>query len=199
VLGQTKTEITIPEFNDDYCQTIKLLESGKIDIDYKNFRESFLESKQFRIALNKSDELRDLKKEMYDQMSEKKYEKIIATTKKMLSIDYTNLTAQKILRQTYKIVGDTINAKKYKTIQFGLLKSIVNTGDGKSCGSSWEVIQIAEEYFILKMLGARFLKQEIDYNSGICDKMDVETDGVMKTYYFEVSKLLTAKENLKKN
>ena len=39
----------------------------------------------------------------------------------MLSIDYTSMIAHKILRQTYNIIGDTLNAKKYKTIQFGLL------------------------------------------------------------------------------
>ncbi len=131
-------------------------------------------------------------------MSKKQYENIITTSKKILNIDYTNLTAHKILRQTYKIIGDTINSKKYKTIQFGLLKSIINTGDGKSCESAWDVIQTSEEYFILDMLGAKLNKQEIDYNDGICDKMDVEIEDVEKTYYFGISKLLQVKEKLKR-
>jgi len=194
VIGQT--EIKVPEFDDNYSKTIKTLESGKTEIDYKEFRESFIESKQFKIASEKSTEFRELKKQMYRQMSESKYDSIISTTKRMLSIDYTSMTAHKILRQTYKIVGDSINAEKYKTIQFGLLRSIVNNGDGKSCENGWPVIQISEEYFILNMLEAKLKTQSID--GGICDRMEVEDEnGETKVYYFEISNVFKGKEKLK--
>ena len=196
VIGQTETEIKVPKFDDNYSKTVKNLEIGKTDIDYKEFRESFIDSKQFKIASEKSTEFRELKKQMYRQMSESKYDSIITTTKKMLSIDYTSMTAHKILRQTYKIVGDTLNAEKYKTIQFGLLTSIVNNGDGKSCENGWSVIQISEEYFILNMLGVELKTQSID--GGICDRMEVvDENGETKVYYFEISNVFKGKENLK--
>ncbi|WP_158850454.1 DUF4919 domain-containing protein [Algibacter sp. L1A34] len=194
IIGQT--EIIVPEFDDNYSKTVQILEKGKTDIDYKSFRESFIESKQFKIASEKSIEFKELKKKMYLQMSESKYESLINTTKKMLSIDYTSMTAHKILRQTYKIVGDTINEGKYKTIQFGLLKSIVNDGDGKSCENGWSVIQISEEYFILNMLGVVLDTQSID--DGICDRMEVvDENGEKKTYYFEINNVIKGRENLK--
>jgi hypothetical protein len=195
IFGQTETKIKVPEFDDNYSKSVKILENGNIDIDYKSFRESFIESKQFKIASEKSAELNNLKKEMYRQMSESKYDSIISTTREMLSIDYTDMTAHKILRQTYKIVGDTINAQKYKTIQFGLLKSIVNNGDGKSCENGWSVIQISEEYFILNMLGVELQTQSIA--DGICDRMEVtDENGEEKTYYFEISNVFKGRENL---
>ncbi|MBU2994803.1 DUF4919 domain-containing protein [Cellulophaga baltica] len=197
VIGQTETQIKIPEFDDNFSKTVQILENSKTDIDYKSFRESFIESEQFKIASEKSSEFRDLKKGMYRQMSESKYDSIITTTKKMLSIDYTSMTAHKILRQTYEIIGDTINAKKYKTIQFGLLRSIVNNGDGKSCENGWSVIQISEEYFILNMLGVELKTQSID--GGVCDRMEVtDENGEDKTYYFEISNIFKARENLKR-
>ncbi len=196
VIGQT--EIKVPEFDDDYSKNVQMLENGETDIDYKLFRESFIESNQFKIASEKSTEFRDLKKQMYRQMSESKYDSIITTTKKMLSIDYTSMTAHKILRQTYKIVGDSLNAEKYKTIQFGLLMSIVNSGDGKSCETGWSVIQVSEEYFILEMLGVELSKQNIDNNGGICDRMEVEDEnGEKKVYFFEISNVFKGRENLK--
>jgi hypothetical protein len=196
VIGQTETEIKVPIFDDNYSKTVKTLESGKTDIDYKEFRESFIESKQFKVASEKNTEFRELKKQMYRQMSESKYDSIITTTRKMLSIDYTSMTAHKILRQTYKIVGDTLNSEKYKTIQFGLLTSIVNNGDGKSCENGWSVIQISEEYFILNMLGVELKTQNID--GGICDRMEVvDENGESKVYYFEISNVFKGKENLK--
>jgi hypothetical protein len=197
VFGQTKTEINVPKFCDEYSKTIKNLELGKTDIDYKKFRESFIQSKQFKIATEQKTELNNLKKEMFEKMSKSEIDSVIGITKKMLSIDYTNMTAQKVLRQSYKIVGDTINAKKHKAIQFGLLKSIVNNGDGKSCETGWSVIQISEEYFILEMLEAKVIKQSLDNENGICDRMEVEINGEKKIYYFEISKVFKGREKLK--
>jgi hypothetical protein len=110
----------------------------------------------------------------------------------MLSIDYTSLFAHKYLQQTYKIIGDTTNSKKYHDIEFGLLYSITESGDGETCKTSWKVIQIEEEYFILNMLGVDLQKQSIDNSDkiNICDKMEVKTEeGENKAYYFGVNKL----------
>ena len=136
---------------------------------------------------------------MYNQMSEENFDSILIITKKMLSIDYTNMTAHKVLRQTYNIIGDTINEKKYKEIQFGLLKSIVNNGDGKSCSTAWPVIQISEEYFILEMLDAKLSKQSLYNHGGLCDKMEVDINGEKKTYFFEVTKVFEGRKNIEKN
>lgn len=194
--GQTKNDVVIPTFEDKYCKYIKQLEDGQTDIDYQDFRFSFIESEQFKIAKIKSSELDSLKKEMYTQMDNSNYQEIIKITKQMLSIDYTSMTAHKILRQTYKIVGDTINAAKYKTIQFGLLNSIVKKGDGQTCSTAWPVIQISEEYFILEMVGAKLQKQSIDNEGGLCDKMEVKVDGKKKIYYFETSKVFLGYKKL---
>lgn len=195
--GQTSTEVVVPAFSDKYSELVKQLESGQIDINYKEFRESFIESEQFKIVSEKSNDFDSLKKEMYFQMNKKNYKEVIRVTKEMLSIDYTSMIAHKILRQTYKIVDDTINASKYKTIQFGLLNSIVKNGDGKTCSTAWPVIQIEEEYFILQMLGANLLKQSTDYTGGVCDKMEVKTEeGNKKTYFFEISKVFEGYKKL---
>ena len=194
--GQSNTEVIIPNFNDKYCDYIKKLEAGKTDIDYQDFRFSFIESEQFKIANEKSKDLDSLKNAMYVQMDKSNYQEIIKITKQMLSIDYTSMIAHKILRQTYQIVGDTINAAKYKTIQFGLLTSIVKKGNGQSCSTAWPVIQINEEYFILEMLGAKLQKQSIYNKGGLCDKMEVKVDGKKKTYYFETSKVFEGYEKL---
>ena len=126
---------------------------------------------------------------MRELMQKSKSAEIIGVTKKMLSIDYTDMEAHKILHQTYKILGDAANSKKYHDIEFGLLNSIIKKGNGKTCQTAWPVIQINEEYFILQMLGAKLLKQSVDNTGGLCDKMDVQTDEGNKTYYFEISKV----------
>ena len=128
--GQSSVEIIIPPFQDKYSESVKKLEAGETDINYQDFRYSFIESEQFIIASSKSKEVDSLKKEMYTQMRNSNSQEIINLTKQILSIDYTDMMAHKILRQSYKNIGDTVNASKYKTIQFGLLNSIVKNGDG---------------------------------------------------------------------
>ena len=181
--------VIVPAFDDEYSRTVKQLEAGHTDIDYVAFRRSFLKSDQYRVASEKSDEMRALKKAMFEQMETRNFAEIIKLTKAMLSIDYTDMMAHKILRQTYEFTDDKANGRKYKTIQFGLLRSIVDNGDGQTCPTAWPVVQIAEEYFILEMLDATLLQQSIDNTGGLCDKMEVEMKGKKQTYYFEISKI----------
>lgn len=157
VCGRDTTAVVVPDYGDKYSNFVKQLEAGQTNINYKEFRESFLDSEQFRKAARQKSDLGALRKQMHELMKQSKYAEIIAAAKQMLSIDYTDMEAHKILRQTYKILGDSANERKHHDIEFGLLNSIVKNGDGKVCQTAWPVIQITEEYFILQMLGARLL------------------------------------------
>jgi hypothetical protein len=188
-LAENTPKVVVPGYGDKYSRLVKQLEGGQTNINYAEFRESFLESEQFKAVSKHKPDLNTLRKELHELMKQSKYAEIIDVTKKMLSIDYTDMEAHKILQQTCRILGDTANRNKYHDIEFGLLNSIVKKGDGKTCQTAWPVIQINEEYFILQMLGAKLLKQSLDNTGGLCDKMEVQTDEGNKTYYFEVSKV----------
>jgi hypothetical protein len=189
-------QISVPSFDDAYSKTVRKLESGQTDIDYRAFRESFLASKQFKVAADKRDEVTRLQQALPALMDQSKYPEIVQTTKKILGIDYTNMRAQKILYQTYKILKDEPNGKKYHDIEIGLLTSIVRNGDGKSCKTAWPVIQVSEEYFILDMIGAKLERQSIDNKGGLCDKMEVATDKGKAVYYFGITKVFEGHEKL---
>lgn len=185
--GQAGT-IVIPKFGDKYSDYVRKLENGQTDIDYTDFRDSFLESKQFG---KKGTAYDSLKKLVRMAASNRNYNEVISLTKGMLSIDYTSMFAHKYLQQTYKILDDTINRNKYHDIEFGLLNSIIHSGDGKTCETGWHVTQIEEEYFILSVVGATLQKQSISNGGGkLCDKMEVKKEeGETKTYYFEANKV----------
>jgi Domain of unknown function (DUF4919) len=189
-LTQNSSIVAIPNYSDKYSKLVRQLEAGETNINYRELRESFLNSEQFKIAGNRASDLDTLRRKMHDLMKKSRSSEIVEVAKMILSIDYTDMEAHKILQQTYKILGDAPNQKKYHDIEFGLLNSIVKNGDGKTCQTAWPVIQVTEEYFILDMLGAKVLKQSIDPN-GPCDRMEVKTDEGQKTYYFGVSKVFT--------
>lgn len=191
-----QSEVVIPSFDDTYSEYVKKLESGNTDIDYQDFRFSFMKSKQFKIASRKLKDISQLKNAMYEQMDQLNYDGIISLAKQILSIDYTNMMAHKILSQTYDMMEDADNSQKYDAIGMGLLKSIIQNGDGKSCETAWPVIQVSEEYFILEMLGVEVKQQSIISGKGLCDRMDVTDEGVPATYYFDVSKIFENRDKL---
>ena len=188
-------KIEIPNLNDKYSAYVKQLESGKIDIDYTDFRNSFLNSKQYG---KKSTNYDSLKTQVYTEINNKNYKAVIGLTKAMLSIDYTSMFAHKYLQQTCKILGDSINRNKYHDIEFGLLNSITKSGDGKTCETGWHVTQIEEEYFILSMIGAKLQMQSIiNGKTNTCDKMAVITsEGETKAYFFEANKVFEMEAKL---
>lgn len=189
--AETSNGIALPNFNDKYSAYVRKLESGKTDIDYRDFRNSFLESRQFEVKGEKQSQYDNLKKEVSAQIDQSNYQGVIKATKAMLSIDYTSMFAHKYLQQTYKILGDTVNRDKYHDIEFGLLKSITTNGDGKTCETAWHVVQIEEEYFILAMMGVDLKQQSLAHSNGNAyDKMDVTTNHGDKTYYFEINQII---------
>jgi hypothetical protein len=188
------SKIEIPSFNDKYSKYVGQLESGDININYTDFRNSFLDSKQFRKKAANYDSLRKL---VYTAINNKNYQEVIQLTKAMLSIDYTSMFAHKYLQQTYKILGDTSNQKKYHDIEFGLLNSIVKSGDGKTCETGWHVTQVEEEYFILNMIGAQLENQSVSSGGkNACDKMVAKTAEGEATYYFEINKVVETEKKL---
>ena len=191
------TKIEIPNFNDKYSNYVKQLESGTTDIDYTDFRNSFLESEQFS---NKHSQVYDsLKKEIYNKIKDNNFNAVIDLTKAMLSIDYTSMFAHMYLQKTYQILGDTANRNKYHDIEFGLINSIIKSGDGKTCKTGWHVTQIEEEYFIIHVvLDADFQEQAISSGGkNTCDKMVLKTaDGELVTYYFEANKVFEMEQRM---
>lgn len=182
--------------NDKYTEYVKELEAGNTDIDYKVFRESFIESTEFIVASKNQKEIDSLGKEMFINIEKLNYPQTITAIQKILSIDYSNMTAHKMLSIAYENLGDTINAKRHKAILNGLLNSIIKNGDGKTCKTAWPVIQVTEEDFILRMLGAKINDIEIGNRSGMCDIFKVEVNRRLMTYYFETSNILKGYKKL---
>lgn len=83
-------------------------------------------------------------------------------------------------------LGDIAATTRHMNFAYGLLASIVSSGDGKTAKTAFRVISIAEEYSLLNDFGAKLIKQSLV--EGPCDAMECELpDGSKVTYYFNVS------------
>ncbi|MDB5733820.1 MAG: hypothetical protein JWN16_457 [Alphaproteobacteria bacterium] len=112
----------------------------------------------------------------------------------LLSLEYIDLGAQKLLRQSCQAMRDAICAEQARFVEFGLLRSITASGDGKTCATGREVAFVGEEYFLLSMLGIKTRQQALQGGkSGIhsCDIMTGEdSKGETVVSYFIIDRVL---------
>lgn len=179
----------------DYTALVKKLEAGDTTVNYAQFRNSFLASKQFRAKEQKKALYDSLQRTVGKLLETENYDGIISSMKGMLAIDYTSLFAHKYISQAYNMKGDSKNAEKHRLIEEGLLRSIIKSGDGNGCSSSWKVIQNEEQYFVVYMLGSTYLDQKL-YESGEkrCNAITVrEKTGTETTYYFDLTLVMSGR------
>jgi hypothetical protein len=138
--------------------------------------------------------LSSLREEMFAAMKKGGDPKIVlAKAREILDIAYVDLDAHKARRQACAILHEEPCAERGHAIEIGLLKSVVQSGNGRSCASGWRVVTVDEEYFILRMLDARLKKQTlVSEGNNRCDAMLVDRDGREQTLYFEVTEVLDA-------
>lgn len=186
--AQTK-DVIVPKHNDLYSVFVETLERGDTGVNYAEFRNAFLQSKQYKIKLEKRSQYDSLKKVVIKAINTEDYDGIIHAGKSMLDLDYTSLFAHKYLFQAYRINGDKANEKKHETIQLGLLQSILKSGDGRTCETGWKVVQVEEEYFLIYALGSQFIKQKtVTAGTTTCDEMRItDKDGKEESYFFNIS------------
>jgi hypothetical protein len=180
--------IQLPADGDEFSKLVARAEAHDETVDFRALRIAWLGSEAKKRAGKKHQELSDLNQEMFAAMQAGKADTLQAKAEAILSIDYTDLMAHKLLRQSCKLLNDGACAELHHFVEFGLLNSIVHSGDGKSCATGLEVVQISEEYFYLNMLDVRLKQQSLVSGGGhTCDAMDViDENGAEKTYFFRI-------------
>jgi hypothetical protein len=188
--------IQLPNDGDDYSKLVARAEAHDATTDFHALRLAYLTSKAFERAGSQFDAFEKLRKEMMDAAAAKDSPTVRAKAEALLSIDYTDLWAQKFLRQSCKFLQDEACADLHNFVEFGLLDSITHSGDGRSCATGWEAFQVKEEYFVLAMMGMRPDRQSLIRDGGhVCDAMDVVDDkGASARYYFRIDEMMAAEE-----
>src|SRR2546421_11677972 len=70
---QESAAVVIPHYDDKYSKFVKKLESGETNINYQEFRESLLESNQFKAIGEQKPGIDTLRNTMHELMSKAKY------------------------------------------------------------------------------------------------------------------------------
>jgi len=178
-----------------FQELVRRAETGEA-IDFHELRLAWLHGPAMKPD-PREERLPALKKAMFEAMQKGGDPRVVlAHAREIIDIRYVDLDAQKARRQACELLEEE-PCTAYRVVSLGLLKSVVEGRDGSSCPTAWRVVSVDEEYFVLRMLDARFVRQSlVSEEGGICDVLDVEYEGEEKTFYFEVSEVFEARRRM---
>jgi len=87
----------------------------------------------------------------------------------------------------------TVIHRKHNEAYTGLMDSIMAGRDGKSPGSAFPVITLAEEFWVLLKLGAKPNERNVDKEAKLDIYSVVDQQGEAYQIYFDISRVLDAK------
>src|SRR5574341_912926 len=141
-----------PTTNNDgqlYYSLLKKAKAFDKSVDFKALRLSYTETSDY----NPYNETDNEQEAMFDAMRDKQYDKALKHAQSILNTNYVDIGAHIVSQTVYQEMN---NSEQYNFHQFvvdGLIKSILNSGDGKSPETAYLVIDIKEEIFFLEILG----------------------------------------------
>ncbi|HEY2068431.1 MAG TPA: DUF4919 domain-containing protein [Rhizomicrobium sp.] len=176
---------TLPNDGDEYSKLVARADAQDASLDFRALRLAYLKS----AARKRAEPIEtQLSNAIVAAVKANDYAGVRDAAVQLLSVDYIDMYGQKFLRQSCKLLKDDACAAKGHFVEFGLLNSIVNSGDGKTCATGWEAFTVKEEYFALAMAGAHLTSQSL---AGGCDVMQtVDDSGQPHAYYFRIDVML---------
>ncbi|MGO9637889.1 MAG: DUF4919 domain-containing protein [Terracidiphilus sp.] len=169
----------------EYATLLASLKAGKTDIDYARLRISYMDSPEYKAAKDVSDS----DKAMIDALNKKDYPAALKKAEIVLDSAYVNMDAHFVAMVANRELGAKDKSEFHSAVFRGLIKSILDSGDGKSMEKAWVVINVEEEYVVLRFLGFRPSEQSLVNKDGHSyDVMKVKNaeDGTEQTFYFNV-------------
>jgi hypothetical protein len=148
-----------------YRALVQRVEGGDLAVDFRALRLACIKSSQCEPRGTKADLAA-----MNRAVSDREYDKIVGTGARLISQGFVNIEAHATLVGAYTALHDSVKAKFHLDVTTGLLRSILNSGDGKTKESAFVVICDREEYETLSALGLPYLGPEISFTT-------VEDDG----------------------
>ena len=176
-----------------YDVLVAELKAGKTEIDFTELRMAYAESPDY----DPYDVEPDARESMLAALSERKYSEALEDAEEILNKKFVDITAHLVCSIAYRELKNEQRAGYHRQIKEGLVRSILQSGDGKNLETAMIVISTDEEYVILDVLGLRPAGQALLHNKGHnYDRMegiDLKTKR-RTTLYFNIDKLLTSAE-----
>jgi hypothetical protein len=132
----------------EYATLRDRVKSGDLSIDFQRLRMSYVESPEHKKARSTDDQ----SQQMIQAINARDFNNAIKRSNEVLEQDYTDMDAHFGAQIAYRELGDAKQADFHRAVFEGLIKSILNSGDGKSAETAYVIVSVHEEYVVLRAL-----------------------------------------------
>lgn len=183
--------LAVASYADEYEKTcsdiLNKVKGGETAVDYAALRQNCARTSWY--VNRKQSKIDEMNRKMYAAAGEKNYAEVKKLANSILDINYLNMTAHRMLSWASEALGDSVESKRHLDIELGLLRSIGQSGSGENCREGRIVIDVEEEYFVMRIMGWKLKRQHTVSDGDItCDLMEVvDSDGNERKEYFNVN------------
>jgi hypothetical protein len=176
-----------PVDKDVYEVLLERVKRQDAAVNFRELRLAYTETKQYSPYGGD----RETRKAMFASLNSKQYDQALISSEKILAGNYLDINAHFGAYLANRELGHADKADFHKNIFQKLLKSISDSGDGKTMATAFVVISTDEEYALFNFMGVQPTAQAlIEDKNHHYDKMTV-TDPKSEQnsiYYFNIDK-----------
>jgi hypothetical protein len=167
----------------EYAGLRDRVKGGDLSVDFARLRLSYIDSPEHEKAKDTDKE----EKEIVQAINAHDYKKALRAAESVLENDYTNMDAHFGAFIASREQYDEKAAEFHRAVFSGLVKSILNSGDGKSKDTAYVVVSVHEEYVILRVLKLQMAGQSLVSDKGhsydVMETKDPKTGETVKLFF----------------
>jgi hypothetical protein len=176
-----------PAKKESYETLLERVKKQDASVNFTDLRLAYTETKEYDPYGGD----KEARKAMFAALTAKDYAAALAASEKMLAANYIDMNAHFGAFVSHRELGHTEKSDFHKYVFQNLIKSVSDSGDGKTMETAFVVISVDEEYVWLNFNGLRMTNQSlVDDKGHRYDKMtttDPKTNQAV-SYYFNIDK-----------
>jgi hypothetical protein len=140
----------------DYRSLSLRAKSGDQTVDFRDLRLAYADSEDYENAPDTESQ----KEAMWAALKEHNYKDAITNADVVLAANFVDIDAHFVEYVAHEGLGEAGTSNLHKFIFRGLIKSITESGDGRTPETAFQVIEVHEEYVVLRSMGVGLPKSQ---------------------------------------
>jgi hypothetical protein len=164
--------------------------------DLRELRNAFTETPAYRATMMSAYQA------LWGPLTKGDFAAALQVAEKVLAFNYVEINAHLVASVAHQQLGNAAAAQYHLDLANGLLQTVMSSGDGRTADTPWVVIDISEEYAVMRALGLAAQSQALAEKDGVSldvvQVVDLRTKEP-RTLYFNVSRSMAAMTSRRPN
>jgi hypothetical protein len=173
-----------------YSALVERVRTGDLSVDLGDLRQAYTETPEYRAMMM------GVYQQLWRPLSAGDFRTALQTAETVLQRNYVEINAHMVASIANEQLGNVPRAQFHKSVADGLLRVVMSKGDGKTPETAYEVIDISEEYAVMRALNLTMKGQGLSMppNGPKVDSLTVVDNRTKeeRVLYFNVDRSMAA-------